>query len=398
MKVALIGNMNNNNFSIMRYFRDLGIDAHLILFKDDITKSQSHFNPEFDTWEIEKWRPFIHYVNYTSHYAALFYPAFLLKKYFNGYDIFICSGHIPIILNKCNLSIDIFYPYGVGIEGVGSSSVRTGWSNYSFLSKIIQSQLRRLKVSAIKKAKVCLNSEMSLTKQTFDELDIPFQRVSIPMVYNKGNFKNQTQNLLKLRQQINSYKYKFFCHVSHLPIKDKLPMVEGFAKFVKSKNDNNSVLILLEYGSLKSLESTKEIIESFGVTDRVLWLSKKSRKELMFLLDGVDFGFSEFEGIMWGGTGWEFLASGVPFFHYINKTSEEFEIDNNTPIPPIINTNSSEEIFQHLKIYSENPKPYKKRGVVMKDWFEKYGGIGLAKIWKEIILNIYKEKQINESN
>ena len=114
----------------MRYFRDLGIDAHLILFKDDITKSQSHFKPEFDTWEIEKWRPFIHYVNYTSHYAALFYPAFLLKKYFNGYDIFICSGHIPIILNKCNLSIDIFYPYGVGIEGVGCSSVRTGWSNY----------------------------------------------------------------------------------------------------------------------------------------------------------------------------------------------------------------------------------------------------------------------------
>ena len=40
--------------------------------------------------------------------------------------------------------------------------MRTGWSNYSFFSRIIQSQLRRLKVSAIKKAKVCLNSEMSL--------------------------------------------------------------------------------------------------------------------------------------------------------------------------------------------------------------------------------------------
>ena len=398
MKVALIGNMNNNNFSIMRYFRDLGIDAHLILFKNDVTKSQSHFKPEFDTWEIEKWKPFIHYVNYTTSYAALFYPAFLLKKYFNGYDIFICSGHIPTILNKCNLSIDIFYPYGVGIEGVGDLSTRKNWKGKPFVTRMIHSTLRRLKISAIKKANTCLNSEMTLTKQTFDELDIPFQRVSIPMVYNKGNFKNQTQNLLKLRQQINSYKYKFFCHVSHLPTKDKLPMIEGFAKFVKSNNDNNSVLILLEYGSLKSLESTKEIIESFGVTDCVLWLSKKSRKELMFLLDGVDFGFSEFEGMMWGGTGWEFLASGVPFFHYINKTSEEFEIDNNTPIPPIINTNSSEEIFQHLKNYSENPNPYKKRGVVMKDWFEKYGGIGLAKIWKEIIWKIYQEKQINEPN
>lgn len=29
MKIALIGNMNNNFFSITRYLRDLGCDAHL---------------------------------------------------------------------------------------------------------------------------------------------------------------------------------------------------------------------------------------------------------------------------------------------------------------------------------------------------------------------------------
>ena len=94
----------------MRYFRDLGIDAHLILFKNDVTSSQSHFKPEFDTWEIEKWAPFIHYVNFSSHYAALFYPAFLLKKYFNHYDIFISCRYSPIILNKCGFKIHIYYP------------------------------------------------------------------------------------------------------------------------------------------------------------------------------------------------------------------------------------------------------------------------------------------------
>tara|TARA_B110000027_G_scaffold132740_1_gene159558 strand:- start:655 stop:1857 length:1203 start_codon:yes stop_codon:yes gene_type:complete len=400
MKVALIGNMNNNNFSVMRYFRDFGIDAHLILFKDDIIKSQSHFKPEFDTWDIAKWSPYIHYVNFNSYYAALFCPAFLLKKHFKGYDILISTGNSPVILNKCRIGIDVFYPYGEGIEGVGDPISREKWINLPFIKRVMYSQLRRLKISAIKKAYTCLNSDLYLTKETFDELDIPFQKISVPMVYNKDlrNIKIRNENIWNLKKKINSYKYKLFCHVSQLPVKNNLPMIEGFAKFALSQKTKDCVLILTEYGSLESINLTKEKLKILGVIDRVIWLKKTTRRELMCLLDEVDFGFSEFEGTMWGGTGWEFLASGVPFFHYINKTSEEFEIDNNTPIPPIINTNSSEEIYQHLKNYSKNPNPYKKRGAEMKDWFEKYGGIGLAKIWKDIILKIYQEKQINESN
>ena len=60
MKIALIGNMNNNNFSIMRYFRDLGADAHLLIYSNDGVGSLSHFTPESDTFNIEKWQAFIH--------------------------------------------------------------------------------------------------------------------------------------------------------------------------------------------------------------------------------------------------------------------------------------------------------------------------------------------------
>jgi hypothetical protein len=66
MKIGLIGNMNNNNFSILRYFHDLGADAHLLLNTNDGVGSLSHFRPECDTWTIEKWKPFIHQTEITN--------------------------------------------------------------------------------------------------------------------------------------------------------------------------------------------------------------------------------------------------------------------------------------------------------------------------------------------
>ena len=35
MKIAILGNMNNNGFSLLRYLLDLNQDADLLLFKDD---------------------------------------------------------------------------------------------------------------------------------------------------------------------------------------------------------------------------------------------------------------------------------------------------------------------------------------------------------------------------
>lgn len=399
MKVALIGNMNNNNFSIMRYLRDLGVDAHLILFKDDITKSQSHFAPEYDTWEIDIWKPYIHYLSYVSYKAVLFYPNLFLKKDFIGYDIYIGSGIMPVILNKCNIKTDIFYPYGTGIEGVGDEYTRMGRKDKPFFKRLLYKHLRRLKISAIKESHVCLSSELSLTKQTFDELGIPFQKISIPMVYNRGNIKDGKTNerVLNFKREINKYKYKYFCHVSHLPIKNKLPMLEGFAKFVHSNENRDSVLILLNYGEYDSINLTKKTLKDLGVSNSVIWLDKMPRKEIMLLLDTVDIGFSEFEGTMWGGTGWEFLSCGVPFFHYLFITKTQFEANFNSPMPPIINTNSSDEICKHLISYTKNPEKYIEKGKEMVKWFNRYGGIGLAEQWKNLIEEIYKEKMEYEA-
>ena len=59
MKIGIIGNMNNGNFSLMRYFRDLGFDAYLLLYSNDGKGNSKHFRPESDSWEIKKWNKYI---------------------------------------------------------------------------------------------------------------------------------------------------------------------------------------------------------------------------------------------------------------------------------------------------------------------------------------------------
>ena len=72
MKIALIENMNNNHFALMRYLRDRGYDAHLFLSRGEGITSLTHFLPESDTFEIEKWEPYIHRTSfYTSGLRVL---------------------------------------------------------------------------------------------------------------------------------------------------------------------------------------------------------------------------------------------------------------------------------------------------------------------------------------
>ena len=59
MKIAVLGNMNNNGFALMRYLRDIGQEADLLLFDDDEDNYSSHFSLKADTWHLEKWKKYV---------------------------------------------------------------------------------------------------------------------------------------------------------------------------------------------------------------------------------------------------------------------------------------------------------------------------------------------------
>ena len=82
MKVAIIGNMNNNNFSLLRYLRDSNIDATLFLFENDGNYFSSHFNYTSDTFEVEKWEAHITKTKIINSRSQVLGFNFFLNLYF----------------------------------------------------------------------------------------------------------------------------------------------------------------------------------------------------------------------------------------------------------------------------------------------------------------------------
>ena len=208
------------------------------------------------------------------------------------------------------------------------------------------------------------------------------------MLYNKENFNELPSNEKNIFN--NQYDLVLFSHVSHVTGKNKSPILESL-KLIKQKSEKNIVLFLVEYGS--TLENTKSEIKRLEIEDKIVWIKPGSRVEIIKKLNNVDIGFGEFEGYMWGGCGWEFLASGVPFFHYIKMNQKEFNDILNYPMPPIFNTISPEDICEKILYYCENKVELNKISIEMKEWFDLYGGIGLAKKWKSLIELIYQKNK-----
>ena len=67
-RVALVGNMNNNNFALLRYLIKRGIEAELLLLANDGKSDyNSHFTPENDSWDCENWYKYFKYTRIYEH-------------------------------------------------------------------------------------------------------------------------------------------------------------------------------------------------------------------------------------------------------------------------------------------------------------------------------------------
>lgn len=379
MKVALIGNMNNNHFSMMRYFRDLGVDAYLFKFANEF----EHFQPSSDTFFLEKWNEYIiqtkiingdliQYLNFNKHY---------LFNIFDGYDFYIGNGMTPMYLNKAGINLDLFVPYCVGIEFTFRESKNTIFD--SIKEKII----RYFQEKAIKKnvSVVCTSEEKTIKKAI--SLRKKTERLSIPMVYSESTeklSKKKKEKHEKLFENLNHFDFKIMSHVSHLKhdgdmyyIKRNDIFIKSFAKYIKQNLDHSSVLVLLEYGD--DCEYSKNLISELEIESNVIWIPLMERKYLMLLIDKIDMGASEFGGFTWGGTGWEFLSKGKPFFHYINLSNLEIEQTLGMPIPIFINSKNILEISDKLNYFYNNRKKLQILEEKNKIWYEQNVGIELAK-------------------
>lgn len=383
MKVALIGNMNNNHFSMMRYFHDLGVEAHLFKFQNEF----KHFQPECDTFEIEKWQPFIHQTTIIDgdfKQLIKFKKKFLYDT-FNGYDYYIGNGMTPVYLNKAGIRLDIFLPYGIGIE-------YTYRQNKSGIGDFIKEKIVKfVQEKAIKKnvSIVCTSEEKTIKKSL--SLGKRTERLSIPMVYYKESGSVNWPVSDEIRKRIQTADFKLFSHVSHVEhdgkiyqIKRNDILIDGFARYIHNNPEHNSILILLNYGN--DTDFTKKLIKEKGIESKVVWLPLMMRKDLMFMISKIDIGASEFGGYTWGGTGWEFLCLGKIFFHFINMNESEIKETLSATIPPFINTNDSDYIAEKLEYYYNNRIELKNNEKIIKEWYKVNAGFELAAKYLKLLL------------
>ena len=436
MKIALIGNMNNNNFAIMRYFRDLGVDAYLLLYKGDGSRTLSQFRPENDTWELDKWAPYIIQTEVGNApfsvlgnperlifpYQPWCYIKYLIKfiigrtdirilppspndllKAFAGFDRYIGSGLAPAILNRIGITLDIFYPYSTGIEFLGNKEFLNEINCGKYLTSEMLKRIEVAQRNGVRKASICLNAEMSLTRETFRTNHIDFRPLAVPMIYNRGKYRNDNflpMHLITLKKELAGFDFNVIMHSRQRwvkPARYSLAewkslsknndwLLRAYAAFLTARPSSNCQLILLEYGP--DSECTKKLCAELRIERSVKWLPQMPRRDLMQIIACCDVGVGEFQtdhGIIWGGTGWEILASGKPLLQRYNFDEGEFETVFGYPPPPMLPVYEADSILPHLIDMADHPEKREAIGQAASDWFDRYNGIGLAQQWLDLL-------------
>lgn len=411
IRVACIGNMNNNYFSLMRYLRVLGVDAYLLMYRNE----HDLFQPGNDTWEIEKWQPYIKKLDlYNNEWKWLKVKPNEINEKIQGYDIYIGCGVTPAYFHKAKRKLDIFTPYSGGIEFI-NTAIFDPKHPRSSLQKLY---VRRFQEKGIKNTWVVTTVQPFFFRNfnnIYKKLKIKPIPFPIPLLFNLEETDHlQLEQDEDLSKYLHIFKKKDLVVHSHsrqmwktLPHYYKNPLsgkkrleakrndilIEGFALYVKAAKYKEPLLVLAEYG--EDVENSKSLISRLGITHHVLWLPRMPRKKLMKMLEYVDIGADQFANSYWGGTGMEILSMGKPLMNHVAISDEKYKEITGHELPFVLRAHSPEEVCGHLLDFEKNRDYYIEAGKKNKDWFDKYIGIGLTKKFKQIIEYLYKEKTKN---
>lgn len=428
VKIGLIGNMNNNNFAMMRYFRDLGADAHLLLYSNDGKGTLTHFTPDADTWEIEKWEPFINQtVIPNAPVAAFNYPLSALiniwmwirrisgtidhsvnavtrvqmRSAYSEYDKLIGSGSTPAALVRIKRELDIFYPYAIGVEFLGSYEFAR-MAQRSWYHLMLQSFLRNKQSVGLIRARCVVNTDREVTGKVLAQFGIKSIPLAIPMVYNREVLPEipPTPILADAQSALQGCRLTLLHHARlmwkeregysaddhKLTSKNSDWLFRAFARLVADRPSLGTRLFIVEYGP--DVEATKNLVAQLGIQDSVTWLPKMARRELMWLLSRVSIGVGEFyhsRCMIWGGTGWETLASGKPLLQGFKFDDGEFENVYGYAPPPMLPVQTEEDVLKQLMFVADYPEQAAEIGERARIWFNTHNGISLAKKWLDLL-------------
>lgn len=405
-RIAVIGNMNNAGFSIMRYLRDLGADAWLLPFADDGTGANSHFKPQADTWHWDEWSKYTIVLPVPNSSKAIFDFNFkrqqTLRRILDQFSHFIGTGVAPALFQGMGKRLNIYWPYSIGIEFYGAEQFQDRM-NSSVLRRYFHGKLRDLQAAGIREAHHNFNTDLSLTARSFALIGAEFDAISLPAVYSGEVDRGlgMSDVLADLVRRVREAPFSVFSAAQHVWApkpgrrlenwtwnKHSDFLIRGFAEFLRRFPESGGLLALVEYGP--DIADSKALIQTLGIGHAVHWVPVMHRREIMVALAQTTVGAGEFytqDGVIWGSTGWEVLASGRPLLQSFNFSAETYANRFGHPPPPILDAKSADQVCNQLSAVWTNADIRHTMGAEAKVWFDQYGGRGLARKWLDAAID-----------
>ena len=398
MKIALVDNANNNFFAITRYFRDLGVDAHLYT----ISKSKkSHFEPENDTFKDVLDCTWIRKFPISYKWYNYFVPIKRKLSIFKKYDYIITCGRATGLFERAGFKTDLFIPFG----GDLFNEPFLRFPQYKEIVKFIPRLLIRLFASHWQ-SKGITNSKFVLSNTNWETAEnalktLNKQAINLPrlMIYLENSKFQNVQSLERKWNICNESDFVVFSPTRHLWKTNADPMsdfhihggmkrndklIKAFAKIVHNSIYQKPLLILFDYGA--DVKYSKILINDLKINEYVQWMPITPRKEILLGMSKATFVADQFRigmSATSAGTTNEALAVGVPVI--TNTDGAIFDSEDPYFQAPILQALSENEIYHYFLDYSKRPKYYHHLGCKSKKWFNDHLGIGLAKKYLQLL-------------
>ena len=388
--------MNNNFFAITRYFRDLGVDAHLFLIPQS---GHKHFLPENDTHEDISNAEWIKI--FPVNYRPLTYLLPLTQeklKTLAEYDRVVACGPAVGLLGRAGIQVDLFIPYGSDLINFPFKSKEEFSYNFFLLLPylIISFWRQRNQFNGIKKAKITIsNANWEAAKAAIEEIGVFSKNLPRLMIYKEQIPTSVFEQFRFLDQHdfivFSPTRHLWKTNAEPLPDFDRYggakrndKLIRAFAKLVEEKLFSKPLLLFCEFGA--DVGFSKLLIEELGIGKYTKWLPLMPRKQLVACISRVTFVADQFrEGISAtsAGTTNEALAYGTPVITNTNGAIH----DKMDPYydAPILDAITEDQIFGYFLDYSKNPKKYVNIGIKSQQWFEENLGMGLAKKYLSLL-------------
>lgn len=378
MKVALIGNMNNNLSVLWRFLLDRGVDAYLFSLPGDpdhFSLAADTFRPDLVVSKIRK-LDFLDVGNFFSVQPDQ------LRKTLSEFDFIIACGISLGFLARAKIVIDIAIPYGAEFFDLGYYRLlRPRYilhynGHVYYHRQAFRHGIRHL----------MLDYTNPWFEQYVNRFGSNAKRFYLapPMVYSPDfnpervdEFAPQSAFFQQVKEIRRRHKFLIFHHSSHNWLnpgrvyfyKGNHHLFNGFAEFLKLSGED-ACIVTIEYG--KEVDESKRLIAQLGIEDRVYWFPKAQRKDLLLgisLSDLVVGEMNDERSYHTYGVAFEAMAMAKPIMHHCRS---EMYRPYHESLYPTLNARCDEDVTNGLLQLASDPNHLRQMGNEARQWFDEF--------------------------